>query len=70
MLRSQNDPISPGIYEALEKDWTGLFIGNAFYAVDVFFYIGGFFMAYTLMQGSKMKYLNSFTNSIKVIFLR
>jgi peptidoglycan/LPS O-acetylase OafA/YrhL len=54
----------------LQTDYLGLFVGNAFYAVDAFFYIGGFFLAYTLLQGSKKKLLNSKLNSLKIIFLR
>ena len=31
------------------NDYLGIILGNGTYAVDVFFYIGGFFLAYTLL---------------------
>lgn len=41
----------------LFKDWNSLLIFTGFYSVDTFFYLGGFFSAYVLVQKLKDKKL-------------
>ena len=36
------------VFEAFRNDIFGIFLGNGQYSVDVFFFIGGFFLAYSL----------------------
>lgn len=45
------------IYLMIANNTIGLFVVNAVFAVDVFFLIGGFFLSYALLMGSKKKYL-------------
>ena len=37
-----------------------LFVAAAFYAVDVFFWIGGFFLAFVLLDKKNLRYIHKF----------
>jgi peptidoglycan/LPS O-acetylase OafA/YrhL len=58
------------VLSTLSKDWTGILLSNAFYAVDVFFFIGGFFLSFSLLMGRKKLFLKNPINFFFIVFTR
>ena len=50
--------VQPYNFIRILDKWTYLVIGDIFYAVDIFFWIGGFFIGYMLFQNQKVNQLN------------